>query len=115
MGQQTMGLLTTSFPLATADAPFTLADSSLNVSFGFGAEQAEELRARDDLRRVLKNLACATHTRAKLVSRGRLAEISRFVNAGRRDCAFSKADREDSYKQMPLNSQHSRLSFIAMR
>ena len=70
--------------------------------FSLCAEQGEKLRACDDLRHSLTNLACVVLTPAKFPAWGHIAEISRLLNKDSRDWGFPKADREASYKQPPL-------------
>ena len=97
------GWLTPPFPLTLDSSPFILRGESLNVAFRFGVEQADKLRACDDLRHSLANLACVVSTPIKLASWGHVAEMCNRVGGPGRDWHFLKADHEAAYKQ-PLLS-----------
>lgn len=103
------------FPLATAGKPSTLSRSQQNIDFRFGVHRNAKLRAFDDIRRAMTNLAFVVESPIKLVSWDRLVEISNPVNSKTMDCAFSKADREASYKQLHLAGGKSHLSVVALR
>ena len=113
--QQSKGWLTPPFPLATKGDPFTLRDEKLNVAFRFGVEQADEIRACDDLRYSMANLACVVHTPIKLASWDHLAEMCRHIQHTQKDWHLFKADHEAAYKQLPVLWGHSQLAVIALR
>ena len=108
------GRLSPPFQLASKDGASTLTGPSLNVAFRFGVEQGAKLRACGDLRHPKPNLACAVSTPFKLALWGDLDGIYRSINNGLPVWIFSKADREASYKQLPLNEGHSKLAVIAL-
>ena len=83
------GWPTHAIPLISNGKPFALRNPELNVAFLFGVAQSDKLRACDDLRHARTNLACAVETPIKLVSWGRLAELTNFANDKKRGWAFS--------------------------
>ena len=109
------GWLTAPFPLASTSEPHTLKFPELNIAFRFGVEQADKLRACDDLCHSRTNLACKVLTPIKLVSWDHLAEMCRRTSKFNLDWHFFKADHEAAYKQLPLNWEHSSLAVIALR
>ena len=113
--QHQKGWLTKPFLLAEGNTPFTLKDKKLNIAFRFGVEQADKLRACDDLCHSMTNLACVVQTPIKLASWDHVAEMCRLVASTACDWHFFKADHEAAYKQLPLNWEHSRLAVIALR
>ena len=115
MDQVSKGWLSNAFPLSTEAAPFTLQDPRLNVAFRFGVQQAEKLRARDDLRYAMTNLTCSVLTPIKLASWDHLAQMCRSVGPTKCDWHFFKADHEAAYKQLPLREDEFSLAVIALR
>ena len=103
------------FPLSRESAPYTLLYPTLNIAFRFGAQQADKLRACDDLRYAMTNLACSVVTPTKLASWDHLSELCRTVAHAKRDWHFFKADHEAAYKQLPLEWEQSNLAAIALR
>ena len=57
MAQQRHGWLSGAFPLSSIAQHFTFVGAKLNVASRFGAQQAEKLRACDDLRHSMTHLA----------------------------------------------------------
>ena len=95
-----------------ANAPFTLAadgrpsarrSSRCRISFLSGVGQAGKLRACDDLKYSLTNLARPARAPIQLFPWGRIAKIARFLSGKGDDWAIFKADLEPSYKQLPLD------------
>ena len=115
LSQQKEGWLTTHFPLSTENEPFVLKGPKINVSFRFGVEQGAKLRACDDLRHSVTNLACVVLTPIKLASWDHLAEISNILNTHSRGWSFFKADHEAAYKQLPLRESPSHLAVTALK
>ena len=113
--QHKLGWLTAPFPLASVSEPFVLLDKKLNIAFRFGVSQADKLRACDDLRYSLTNLACVVHTPIKLASWDHLAEMCRLVQDTKKDWHLFKADHEAAYKQLPLEWSQSKLAVVALR
>ena len=116
MDQKLKGWLTEPFPLNfPSSSSCVLADRKLNIAFRFGVDQGGKLRACDDLKRSLTNLACSVLTPIKLVSWDHVAELCRLVSSAAFDWEFSKADHEADYKQLPLEGKHSQLAVIALK
>ena len=115
--QQTKGWLTPPFSLrfSSASSSCVIADRKLNIAFRFGVKQAEKLRACDDLKHSLTNLACSALTPIKLVSCGHVAELSRRASSSPFDWDFIKADREAAYMQHPMRGEHAALAVIALK
>ena len=109
------GWLTAPFLIESTNRAFSVKNPVMNISFRFGVRKGEKLRACDDLRHSAANLSCAVETPTKLVSRGHLSELCRRVELPGRDWRFMKADPADSYKQLPLAWEHSRMAVVALK
>lgn len=114
LGRKTDAWMSASSPLATSEAPCTIADSFWEVDSRTGAEQTKKLWARDDLRRPIGKLACAALKPIELGSRRRLYRISKLLNAAPRDWAFFTSDPGSSYKKIPCGRKRSKLAAIAL-
>ena len=101
LDQQEKGWHTEAPPRTSDGAPFATHDAKINVAVRFGVEQADKLRACDDLRYSMTNLACCVAAPIKLASWGHLAEMCRADSAHSRVWHFFKADREAAYQQAP--------------
>ena len=77
MGQHAKGWLASPVILAESGRPADLPSGGYNIAFRFGVEQAEKLRACDDLKHGLTNQACRVHTPIKLVSWVHLSHLCR--------------------------------------
>ena len=113
--QQGKGWLSKSFPLGCNGKPFTLKGQELNIAFRFGVRQADKLRACDDLRHSMTNLACVALTPIKLASWDHLAAMCLAIRDSPHDWHLMKADHEAAYKQLPIVWEHSKLAVIAHR
>ena len=113
--QQKEGWLSEAFPLSFDGQPFILRNPNLNIAFRFGVEQADKLRACDDLRHSMTNLACVVLTPIKLASWDHVAEMCSQIREPNRDWHFFKADHEAAYKQLPIDEGHAKLAVIALR
>ena len=109
------GWLSSPIPLATPHQPFTLVGPDLNIAVRFGVEQADKLRACDDIRYSVVNLSCVAETPIKLSSLGHVAEMCRSVETSGRDWHFAKADHGAAYKQIPLDEGNSNLAVVDLR
>ena len=115
MEQSKAGWLTEPFALSTKGQPYTLKDSNLNIAFRFGVEQSDKLRACDDLRYSLTNLACVVETPIKLASWDHVAEMCHSIASSSHAWHFMKADHEAAYKQLPLDWDQAKLAVVALR
>ena len=104
MSQHSQGRLEAPIPLNSDGRPTTWRSQRFNIAFRFGVEQAEKLRACDDLRHILTNLACHVATPIQLVSRGHISHLSQLLNNGADSWELFKADHEAAYKQLPWTS-----------
>ena len=101
--------------LAESGRPKDLRPNGFNIAFRIGVEQADKLRACDDLRRSLANSACRVRTPIKLVSWGHVSQMCRSYAVDGRHCALFKADREAAYKQLPIDPADQSCAIIALR
>ena len=115
ISQQQKGWLSAPSALTTWNSPFILKDSKLNIAFRFGVEQADKLRACDDLRYSMTNLACLVQTPIKLASWDHVAKMCKAIQGTQRDWHFFKADHEAAYKQLPIAWEQSKLAVVALR
>ena len=113
--QHAQGWLSAPLPLNADGRPTAWRSKSYNIAVRFGVEQAGKLRACDDLRHSLTNLACHVTTPIQLVSWGRISQLSHLLNNGVDDCDMFKADHEAAYKQLPLDLPDQDTAAIALR
>ena len=113
--QQVRGWLTSPFLLDFSSASCTVAGNKMNISCRFGVAQGEKMRDSDDLRHSRAKLACSALTPIKLAPWGHVAELCRKASSSPFDWAFSKADDEAAYKQIPPLPEHSQLAAIALK
>lgn len=109
------GWLAPPVPLHTDGRPAQWKLKQSNIAFRFGVEQADKLRAFDDLKHSLTNLACSVVTPAKLVSWGQLAQLSHILSEKKIDWGLIKADHEAAYKQLPIGPADQACAIIALR
>ena len=115
ISQHNLGWLSPPIPLNADGRPTTWHSPHHNVAFRFGVEQAEKLRACDDLRHSLTNLACHVATPIQLVSWDHISELSSLLNNHRDDWEMLKADHEAAYKQLPMAPSDQDTAVIALR
>ena len=113
--QNHKGWIAAPFPRSKTQGPFVIQYHMINIYFRFGAEQADKLRACDDIRYSMTNLAFAAVTPIKLASWGQVAEMCRSIRHIRQDWHIVKADHEAAHKQIPVDWEHSQLSAVALR
>lgn len=115
MEQHSMGWLAAPVPLNDSGRPTDQPSGNYNIVFRFGVEQADKLRACDDLKHGLTNKACQIMTPIRLVSWDHVSQLCRkFANDGQ-DWALFKADHEAAYKQLPLAPADQNTAIIALR
>ena len=102
-------------PLTASGRPEDQPEGDYNIVFRFGVEQADKLRACDDLKHGLTNKACQITTPIKLVSWGHVSQLRRSYASDGRDWALFKADHEAAYKQLPLGPKGQATAIIALR
>lgn len=82
------GWLGDPMPLAESGKPADMRSGGFDVACTFGVEQADQLRACDDLKQSLTNTACRAHTPIKLASRDHSPQLRRTFAADGRDWAL---------------------------
>lgn len=87
----------------------------MNIDFRFGVEQGEKIRAIDDLKQSLTNLAFSVLTPIRLVSWGHVAELFRRASSSHFGWEFFKSGRESAYMQLPLDEKHTARDAIALK
>ena len=115
MCQHSKGWLAAPVELKASGRPADLPTGGYNIAFRFGVEQAEKLRACDDLKHGLTNQACRVHTPIRLVSWDHLSQLCRTFARDGRDWALFKADHEAAYKQLPMDPADQLFAIIALR
>ena len=90
-------------PLDASGRPADLPAGGQNIAFRFGVEQADKLRACDDLNHILTNAACRVRPPIKLVSWGHASQLCRTFACDGGEWDLFKADHEAAYKQLPLD------------
>ena len=102
-GQVDKGWLAPPVLLHTDGRPHRWMLKGFDVAFLFGSDRAGNLRARGDLKRAMANLAYAVYAPIKLFSRDHNAQLSHLLSMGRLDLGMVMADRESTYKQLPID------------
>ena len=115
MAKQPKGWISDPVPLTASGRPIGPPGGNYNIVSRFGAEQADKLRACDDLKHGLTTKACRIKTPIKLVSRRHVSQLCRSYASDGRDWALFKADHEAAYKQLPLEIDDQAAAIIAPR
>ena len=115
MGQVKKGWLAEPLPISPNGTVATYDNGPVNIAFRFGAEQADKLRACDDLKHNDVNLYCAVWTPIILPTWGHIAQMCLDIRYTKKPCEFPKSDHEAAYKQLPLRPEHTKLAFVALR
>ena len=113
--QVRLGWLTPPVPLQADGRPAELKLKRYNIAFRFSVDQADKLRACDDLKHSMTNLACSVLTPIKLVSWDHLAQLSHILSERKLDWGLFKADHEAAYKQLPISPDDQECAIIALR
>ena len=93
----------------------SIASEKIAVAFRFGVGQAGKLRAFDDLRRRHFNLHCTVCAPIKLPTRDHISQMCLDIKPPDRKWAFSKADHEEAYKQLPLAHSRKCIALVSTR
>ena len=115
MGQVQKGWLLLPAELAADGRPLSWRSKEFDIAFRFGALQQDKLRARDDLKRPMTNLAFSISTPMQLISWGHVSQLSQLVAVKGGDWALFKADRESAYKQLPIRPADMKNAIVALR
>ena len=102
-------------PIDTDGNVATYGKGEVNSAFRSGVDQADKLRAFDDLRPNRVNLRCAVWTPIKLPTWGHIPQMCLQIRTSRRKWASFKDDPEAVYKQLPLGTSHARLAMVSLR
>ena len=113
--QVKLGWLGEPLPIDTSGNIFTYGKGSTNVAFRFGVDQADKLRAGDDLKHNHVNLYCSVWTPIKLHTWGHIAQMCLDVKDDLREWSFFKADSQAAYNQLPMGPEHRNLAMVALR
>ena len=109
------GWLADPLPISPDGTVATYENGPVNIAFRFGVEQADKLRACDDLKHNEVNLHCTVWTPIKLPTWDHIAQMCLNIRHKRVPWEFFKTDHEAAYKQLPLRPEHTRLAFVALR
>ena len=115
MEQVKEGWLLPPVPLSPDGKPLYWKSKRHNVSFRFGVLQADKLRACDDLKHSMTNLACTVETPIQLLSWDHIAQVSSMLSADGGDWVMFKADHKAAYKQLPIDPADQETAIIALR
>ena len=102
-------------PIELSGSVLTNDQGSANVAFRSGLGQDDKLRACGDLKHNHVNLHFSDWAPIKLPTWGHIAQMRMGVKADLREWSFSKADREASYKQLPMEPDHRNIAIVAIR
>ena len=115
MDQVEKGWLSTPLPIDTNGQCPLAALGPINISFRFGVDQMEKLRACDDLKYGTTNLYCSVWTPIKLPTWDHIAQLAALVRGAKCAWSFFKTDHESAYKQLPISPEDQRASVVALR
>ena len=115
MDQVKKGWLAEPLPISPDGTVATYDRGPINIAFRFGVDQADKLRACDDLKHNEVNLYCTVWTPIKLPTWDHIAQMCLDIRHTRKPWEFFKSDHEAAYKQLPLRPEHARLAFVALR
>ena len=101
--------------LAADGRPASWRSEKYNIAFRFGVLQQDKLRACDDLKHAMTNLACVISTPNQLLSWDHISQLSQLMSEKGGDWVLFKADHESAYKQLPIRPSDMKASIIALR
>ena len=113
--QANKGWLCPPAELAASGQPTGFPRPGYNIAFRFGVEQTAKMRACGDLKDSLTNAARTILTPIQLVSWDHLSQLCRRFCDSSREWALLKADRDASYKQLPLAHADQARAVISLR
>ena len=76
----------------------TFVGEKVDISFRFGADQADKMRACDDLRSSHVNLRCTVWAPAELPTWDRISQMFLDIKTSDRKWAFFMLGHEEAYK-----------------
>ena len=115
LAQVEKGWLLPPAELAEDGRPFGWRSANFNIAFRFGVLQQDKLRACDDLKHAMTNLACVISTPNQLLSWDHISQISQLMAEKMGDWVLFKADHESAYKQLPIRPADMKTAIIALR
>lgn len=92
-----------------------LSDGEANIKFMFAVVQMDKVRACDDFKYGRVNMACAARTPITLPTWDRIGQLCLDLRDTDRDWEFFKVDRQDAYKNLPINPGQESLCIVALR
>ena len=101
--------------LAADGRPLVWRSSQFNIAFRFGVLQQDKLRACDDLKHALTNLACSISTPNQLLSWHHISQLAQLMAEKKGDWVLFKADHESAYKQLPIRPAEMKTAIVALR
>ena len=101
--------------LAADGRPIGWHSEKFNIAFRFGVLQQDKLRACDDLKHAMTNLACAISTPNQLLSWDHISQLSQLMSEKGGDWSLFKADHESAYKQLPIRPADMKTAIIALK
>ena len=102
-------------PLSADGAPLSWHSMEFNIPFRPGAIQTDKLRACDDLKRSVTNLACTVETHIPLASWGNVAQLSNILASKGGDWVMFEAAHKSAYKQLPIDPADQASAIVALR
>ena len=115
LGQAERGWLAPPLPIDIDCSGATYAHGSVKISLRLGVDQADKLRACDDLNHNDVDLYFTVWPPIKLPTWDRIAQMRLNVRPSRETREFPNADREAAYKQLPMRPAHANLAMVALR
>ena len=115
LDQVDKGWLAVPIPISPDGSVATYENGPVNIAFRVGVEQADKLRACDDLKHNEVKLYCIVWTPIKLPTWDHIAQMCLNIRPSGRPWGFFKADHEAAYKQLPMMPEHTKLAFVALR
>ena len=102
-------------PLPADGKPLSWHSKEFNIPFRFGAIRTNKLRACDDLKHSMTNLACTAETPIQLFSWGNVAHLPNLLASKGGDWVMFKADHKAAYKQLPIDPSDQASAIVALR
>ena len=109
------GWLSEPIPISPSGDVVGFSVGEVNIAFRFGVDQNEKLRACDDLRHNMVNLATTILTPITLPTWDHISQLTKDVHFTQKKWSFLKADHADAYKQLPLDPGYANLTLVALR
>ena len=115
MTQVEKGWLAQPLPIDPLGNVATYSNNGAVIAFRFGVDQLDKIRSCDDLKYSTTNKYCTVWTPIKLPTWDHIGQMALEVKKTNKPWSFIKVDHEAAYKQLPLETSHTKYAMVTLR